>query len=86
LALVRKSEFAKMRDVSNGRVSQWLTECKIDGAAVVGTGQRAMLDADVAREQLKWRLSTDERFGLNGLWTNLDSSPARAGTQRLPKP
>jgi hypothetical protein len=67
LTLVRKSDFAQKCRVSAPRVSQWLTEGKIDGAAVVGTGQRAMLDAGLAREQLRERLAVDERFGQNGL-------------------
>jgi hypothetical protein len=72
VTLVRKSEFANLCNVSNGRVSQWLTEGKIDGEAIVGTGQRAQINVEVAREQLKLRLATDERYGLNGLGTKLD--------------
>lgn len=73
MTLVRKSEFANLCNVSNARVSQWLSEGKIDGEAIVGTGQRAMLDVEKAQEQLKLRLATDERYGLNGLGTKLDT-------------
>jgi hypothetical protein len=77
LALVRKSEFARLCNVSNGRVSQWITAGYISGAAIVGEGRTAMIDVDVAMAQLKERLSVDERFGLNGLSTNLDGSAPR---------
>lgn len=78
MTLVRKSEFANLCNVSNARVSQWLSEGKIDGEAIVGTGQRAMLDVEKAQEQLKLRLATDERYGLNGLGTKLDAKPDMA--------
>jgi transcriptional regulator with XRE-family HTH domain len=74
--LMRKSDFAKRCGVSKGRVSQWLKAGQIDGAAIVGTGRGAPLDAALALAQLKLRLSVDERFGLNGLGTNLDWLPA----------
>jgi hypothetical protein len=63
---VRKSVFAEMRGVSPGRLSQWLKEGKIDGAAIIGTGQRALLGSELALAQLRERLAVDERFGLNG--------------------
>jgi transcriptional regulator with XRE-family HTH domain len=74
--LMRKSDFAKRCGVSKGRVSQWLKAGQIDGAAIVGEGRGAKLDAALALAQLKLRLSTDERFGWNGLSTNLDWLPA----------
>jgi transcriptional regulator with XRE-family HTH domain len=70
-----KSEFAKRCNVDKSRVSQWLKAKQIDGAAVVGTGRSAKLDAALAPAQLALRLATDERFGLNGLNTNLDWNP-----------
>jgi hypothetical protein len=66
-----------MINVSNGRVSQWLTAGQIDGAAIVGTGQRALLDADLALAQLNLRLNTEQRYGVNGLSTNLDGETER---------
>ena len=87
MTLVRKSEFAKQCNVSNGQVSQWLTEGKIDGAAIVGTGQRSMLDVELAKAQLRERLAVDERFGLNGLNTNLEPTapvvPVVAGLRQV---
>jgi transcriptional regulator with XRE-family HTH domain len=73
--IMKKSEFAKRCNVDKSRVSQWLKAKQIDGAAVVGTGRGARLDAALALKQLKLRLATDERFGLNGLNTNLDWLP-----------
>ena len=74
-SLMKKSEFARRCNVSKGRVSQWLAAKQIDGAAIVGTGRGAKLDAAIALPQLKLRLATDERYGLNGLSTNLDWLP-----------
>ena len=67
MSLVRKSEFAEMRGVSPGRVSQWIAAGQIDGAAIVGSGQRGLINVDLACAQLQERLATDERYGLNGL-------------------
>src|SRR5580704_13766012 len=73
--IMMKSDFARRCNVSRGRVSQWLAAGQIDGAAIVGTGRNAKLDAATALSQLKLRLATDERYGLNGLSTNLDWLP-----------
>jgi hypothetical protein len=75
-----------MRNVSNARVSQWLAEGKIDGEAIVGTGQRAMLDAALALAQLNLRLDTDQRYGVNGLSTNVDTPDELALPADPPKP
>ena len=63
-----------MCNVSKRRVTQWLREGKIDGAAIVGIGQRALIDVDLACAQLQERLATDKRFGLNGLSTNISTT------------
>jgi hypothetical protein len=73
--IMMKSEFAKRCNVSKSRVSQWLAAKQIDGAAIVGTGRNAKLEPAIALAQLKLRLATDERYGLNGLSTNLDWVP-----------
>ena len=77
MSAIRKSEFAKLCDVSAPCVSQWISGGKIDGKAIVGEGRGALIDVDLARAQLKERLSTNERCGLNGLNTKLDDVPAR---------
>jgi hypothetical protein len=46
----------------------------------VGEGRFAKIDAAVALKQLKERLATNERFGLNGLNTNLDWLPAEVAS------
>lgn len=69
--VVTKGEFAKLRGVSAGRVSQWIAEEKITGAALVGEGRYAQIDVRIATEQLRGRLDVGQRLG-NGLATNLD--------------
>jgi hypothetical protein len=80
LAVVRKSEFAKIANVSKGNVTHWLTSGHISGDAIVGEGRLAMIDVDLATAQLQERLSINERFGLNGLDTKLEApvSPKEA--------
>ncbi|MFC3674672.1 hypothetical protein [Ferrovibrio xuzhouensis] len=51
-ASVTKGEFAAMRQVSPGRVSQWISEGKISGLAIVGEGRSARIDPVVACQQL----------------------------------
>lgn len=84
---ITKSEFARRRKVTPGRVSQWISEGKIDGAALIGQGREQKIVETVACEQLKTRLDTSQRFG-NGLGTSLDPpqapSAAAAPAQVLP--
>lgn len=70
MVAISKGEFARRRGVSPGRVSQWLSEKKITGAAIIGEGRSALIDEALACEQLGERLDTGQRFG-NGLATNL---------------
>ena len=70
--LVKKSTFAALRGVTPGRVSQWVAKGQIGGAAIVGEGQRAQIDVDLATAQLRERLDPNQRFGLKGLGTRLD--------------
>lgn len=65
-AVVSKAEFAATIGVSRGRVSQWLRERKIDGAALIGEGRAAKIDVEVARQQLDARLDLGQRIGANG--------------------
>ena len=83
MSAIRKSEFAKLCNVSAPCVSQWISGGKIDGAAIVGEGP-ALIDPDIARAQLRDRLAVNERFGLNGLNTNLGDVPARHPGPVLP--
>lgn len=74
--IVRKSEFATMRNVSPGRVTQWITAGQIGPEALVGEGRGARIRVDVANAHLRERLDVDQRFGLNGITTRLDPAPA----------
>jgi hypothetical protein len=53
LAVVRKSEFAKIANVTKGNVSHWLMAGHISGAAIVGEGRMAMIDVELAMAQLR---------------------------------
>ncbi|MDX3929211.1 MAG: hypothetical protein QHC90_25845 [Shinella sp.] len=74
--LVSKSEFAAMINVSPGRVSQYLKDGSISPAAVHGIGQRAKIDPERARADLRLTLDVSQRLG-NGIDTRLDDEPAR---------
>ena len=79
MAVARKSEFAKLCNVTRGRVTQWITQRLIDGAAIVGSDRRALIDVDLACAQLQKRLVADERYGLNGLSTNISTTTISPG-------
>lgn len=69
--VIPKSVFAIRRNVSKGRVSQWISEGKISGAALVGEGRAAQIRESVAIAQLNQKLDIVQRTG-NGLMTRLD--------------
>lgn len=69
--IVSKGEFARRRNVSAARVSQWIGEGKIHGPAIVGEGRGAQLDEEIACRQLEQRLDIDQRHSGNGLKTTL---------------
>lgn len=68
--LFSKGEFARRRNVSPGRVSQWLSEGKISGEAIEGEGRNARIRESVALRQLKRALEPMQMTG-NGLSTRL---------------
>lgn len=70
--IVRKSQFATLRNVSPGRVTQWITAGQIGPEAIVGEGREARINVDVANAHLRERLDPSQRFGLNGITTRLD--------------
>lgn len=75
--IVSKSEFARLSNVTPGRVTQWITEKKISGEALDGEGRNAKIRVAVARAQLKRFLDIGQRLG-NGLSTTLDGPAATA--------
>lgn len=74
--VVTKGEFAALVGVSPGRVSQYISEGKISGDALVGSGHKARINVAVAQAQLRGRLDPSQRFGLNGLATSLNAAPS----------
>ena len=68
--IVSKSDFAKLCDVSPGRVTQWIVEGKISGEAIVGEGRSAKIRVEVARKQINMRRDVGQALG-NGLGTRL---------------
>jgi hypothetical protein len=64
--VVTKGAFALLVGVSPGRVSQFLSEKKLYGDALVGDGRHARIRVSVALEQLKRSLDLSQRLGANG--------------------
>ncbi|MCK7611977.1 hypothetical protein [Roseibium sediminicola] len=77
-AVVSKGAFADILGVSAGRVSQYISEGKIFGPALVGEGRRAQINVPVAREQLRRALDIGQMLG-NGIDTRLSASPVPGG-------
>jgi len=70
--LVKKSAFARQCGVTAGRVSQWISNGTIGKDALIGAGQRALVNVPLAFEHLRERLDPSQRFSLNGLSTRLN--------------
>jgi hypothetical protein len=83
--IVRKSEFASMRNVSPGRVTQWISAGQIGPEALVGAGRNARINVQIANAHLRERLDPGQRFGLNGITTRLDDAPAPAPPPPAPR-
>jgi hypothetical protein len=84
--IVRKSEFATLRNVSAGRVTQWITAGHIGPDALVGQGRDARINVAVANAQLRERLDPSQRFGLNGITTRLEQPAPVAPLVETPAP
>ena len=78
--VVSKGQFAALRNVSPGRVSQWISEGKIKPDALVGEGRNAKINVAVATRQLRDALDVGQLAG-NGVGTRLD---LRLPAQALP--
>jgi hypothetical protein len=75
LPVVSKSQYAVLKNVSPGRVSQWISEGKIEPDALVGEGRSARINVHLADAYLRRKLDIGQRFG-NGLSTRL-TEPAK---------
>ena len=73
--VVPKGRFAEIINVSPGRVSQYISEGKLFGPALVGEGRAAKIRVSVARAQLQRRLDIAQRM-TNGAATLLDGPSA----------
>lgn len=69
--VVTKGDFARLINVSPGRVSQMIAEGKIGPEALDGAGRSARIRVDVAKRQISARTDVGQRFG-NGISTQLD--------------
>lgn len=83
--IVSKSRFAEIIGVSPGRVSQYIAEGKISRAAIVGEGQRAKIDVEAAKADLRRTLDISQRLG-NGISTRIDAADAAATAAPQPEP
>ncbi|WP_306147230.1 MULTISPECIES: hypothetical protein [unclassified Roseibium] len=73
--LLSKGKFAELIKVSPGRVSQYISDGKIGGAALHGEGRLAKIRVRPALEQLRLKLDISQMMG-NGLDTQLvDPNP-----------
>jgi hypothetical protein len=69
--VVSKGQFAALRNVSPGRVSQWIQEGKIKPDALVGEGRNAKINVAVATRQLRDALDVGQLAG-SSVGTRLD--------------
>lgn len=67
---ISRAEFARRRNVSSGRVTQWIAEGKIPGSALDGTGPGSRIYETPAVAALRQKLDVSQRTG-NGVSTNL---------------
>lgn len=73
--IVSKSRFAELVGVTPGRVSQYIAEGKISRSSLVGEGQRAKIDVEAAKADLRRTLDISQRLG-NGISTRIDAASA----------
>lgn len=87
--VVSKGDFARICNVSPGRVTQWIAEGKITADALVGDGRAAKIIVGIAQRQVRARTDSGQAFG-NGLGTRLDPTsrpapePRRAASTTVP--
>jgi hypothetical protein len=81
--VVSKGQFAALRNVSRGRVSQWISEGKIKPDALVGEGRNAKIKVAVATRQLRDALDVGQLAG-NGVGTRPDLPPLAQASPAAP--
>lgn len=74
LPTMTKGEFARLINVTPGRVSQYIASGQIGPDALDGSGRSARIIVDKARRHLSGRLDVSQRVGLNGIGTRVASS------------
>ncbi len=72
-----KAEFARECNVSQARVSQWLSEGKIGAECLEGEGRGARIIVDKAKQQIGLRRDPGQALG-NGIGTKLFDQPTVA--------
>lgn len=82
-SIVSKSQYAVLKNVTPGRVTQWISERKIDHTALVGEGRSAKINVRAADECLRRNLDISQRLG-NGIGTKLSAPPTAAAQPALP--
>lgn len=87
MAAISKSEFARRRNVSAARVTQWIAAGQIFGPAIDGEGRSARIVEPIAVEQLKRTRNIDQAHSMNGLGTRLElDDPAAPATPHSDAP
>lgn len=82
-----KGEFAKLINVSAGRISQYIASGQIGPDALQGEGRSARIVVERAKRQLSGRLDVSQRVGINGLGTRISVSPIpRAAVEQTDAP
>lgn len=81
LPTMTKGEFARLINVTPGRVSQYIASGQIGPDALDGTGRSARIIVDKARRHLNGRLDVAQRLGLNGIATR--AAPSEESKQEL---
>lgn len=82
--LATKTEFAKIANVSAGRISQYITEGKITAAEMEGFGRNAKIKVPEALAKLSLRIDPGQRLG-NGINTNLQIPIIPLAEPKLPE-
>ena len=78
-----KAEFARECNVSQARVSQWLSEGKIGPECLEGNGRAARIRVELAKQQVGLRRDPGQSLG-NGIGTRLFDQPTAPAMPRLP--